>query len=278
MTPIKTIQAGTQAAWFGRLDSEARFTDISGSMSHSTQLVGMQRILGIQSANPAPADTADVPVPGDDGILGQFTFEPDTLTAFDVLAGVFDLTQQAALQGTLVESFGEGYIGVMQPTAPDFIDICVIIQGRSKSQDSATRGLKAWSGILVPLAQGIPRGRESWQGRTAGADRLKVSPQVAAKKPWGVTITNTINGTDSAPLMPFTFDNPITLVGGIGNGVVTTFTLPEGVTPISAAKSPFLVGTTPITPASVNTANRTVTFSVAPGNGVKFTGVIEYQP
>ena len=278
MTPIKTIQAGTQAAWFGRLDSEARFTDIGGSITHSTQLVGMQRILGIQSANPGPGDTTDVPVEGDDGILGQFVFEPATLVAFDVLAGVFDLNQQAALQSTLVESFGDGYIGVMQPNAPEFIDICVIIQGRSKSQDVATRGLKAWSGVLVPLAQGIPRGREQWQGRTAAADRLKVSPQIAAKKPWGVTITNTVNGTDGAPLMPFTFDNPITLVAGVGNNVVTTFTLPPGIVPISAAKSTFIVGTTPTTPASVDVANRTVTFSIAPGLNVKFTGVIEYQP
>src|SRR5690349_4091116 len=195
MAPNKNIQAGTQHAWWGRLDSEARFTDVSGSISYATTLIGMQRILGIQSANPGPGDTTSVPVPGDDGILGQFVFEPDTITAFDILTGVFNLQQQAYLQSTLVESFGDGLLGMTQPNSPDFIDTCVIIQGRAKSQETATKGLKAWAGYLVPLAQMIPRGRETFAGRTAAADRFRVSPQVASKKPWGVTITDAVNGT-----------------------------------------------------------------------------------
>jgi len=278
MAPNKNIQAGTQYAFWGRLDSDARFTDITGSITTSSQLKGMQRILGIQTANPSPGDTTEVPVPGDDGIMGQFVFEPATITAFTIQTAVFDLVQQAVLQDTLVESFGDGYLGMMQPNSPNFIDICCIIQGRAKSQDAANRGVKAWAGYLVPLAQGIPQGRETFAGRTAGFDRIKVGPQVASKKPWAVTITNAVNGTDGAVLIPFSFDNPITLVAGVGDGATLTFTLPEGITPISAAKSPFIVGTAPITPASVNVANRTVTFSVAPGVGVKFTGVIEFQP
>lgn len=278
MAPIKNIQAGVQHAWWGRLDSDARFTDVTGSITSSSTLTGMQRILGIQSANPGPGDTTEVPVPGDDGILGQFVFEPDTITAFDVAVGAFDLRQQAYLQGSLVEAFGDGYLGVMQPNSPDFIDTCVIIQGRAKSQDAANKGIKSWSGYLIPLAQMIPRGREQFNGRAAANDRFKVAPQVASKKPWGVTITDAVNGTDGAVIIPFNFDNPITLVAGVGDGTTVTFTLPTGITPISVAKSPFIVGTTPTTLASVSTSNRTVTFSVAPANGTKFTGVIEYQP
>jgi hypothetical protein len=79
-------------------------------------------------------------------------------------------------------------------------------------------------------------------------------------------------------IIPFSFDNPITLVAGVGDGVTTTFSLPARIIPVSAAKSPFIVGTTPITPASVSVSNGTVTFTVAPGSGIKFTGVIEYSP
>lgn len=270
------IAAGTQLAFLGTVDSQGFL--VGGD---PTTTGAMIRLLGIQTANPGPVEGEDVNVPGDDTSLGKIEFGPAETPSFVVNLGAFDLRRDAVLQGTAVEAVGGGgiQIGVIQPNEPEYPDVCLIIQSKSKKKDTGADGVKAWSGYIIPLCTAQPLHRETFEGRTAANDRIRVTTQVASRKPWGVTILSADLGTTGAPLLPFTADNPIVMQRFTGDGATTTFTLRE--TPISSAKTVIYRNTQLLTTPgdySVNTSTRVITFTGAPADQAKIEVLMEFAP
>lgn len=280
MAPVKKIVAGARLTFAGFVDSLGFLMGGSTSAPANGSGSGMLNILGIQQAPFAVQEGEAVPVPGDDGVLGQFLLEPDALPEFVVNFGAFDLHQDALMQGTLVESFGQGYIGVMQPVNPVYPDVCLIIQGLAKSKDSGSDGASAYDIYIFPVCTIQPLGRETAEGRAAGTNRWKVTPNIASKKPWGVTITDAVNGTSGAPILPASFDNPITMHRYTGTGAGgQTVTLDR--TPISLAKTVVISDTAVLTPTvdyTLNTSTKVLSFVTNPAAGAKVVVVYEMSP
>lgn len=279
MAPNRFISAGTQLAFFGQVDAFGFFAGFSGNVASGANGESMRRLLGIKTANPGPVEPESVNVTGDDTTLGAIDFGPNEVPTWIMELAAADLANQALLQGTAVETLGGLKLGVLQPNDPVYPDICIIYQAKSKSKDPGSDGVKAWSGYIVPLTSVVPLGRAEFTERAPAADRYKVTAQVASRKPWGVTINEANLGTSGAPLIPFTADNPIVMERFTGNGVATTFNLVN--TPISTVKTIIHNNTQPMTPTTdytVNVAAKTITFGVAPVDGVKIEVLMEFSP
>ncbi len=218
------IAAGTQLAYYGIYDTAGRLKgSTTGTLAQGAIGSSMKRLVGIKRANPGPTEPEDVQISGDDGPIGSIAFGPGETPSFIIENAVFDLDIQADLQGTTVEELQDLRLGVAQPENPVYPDICLIIQGKAKKQDAGVKGIKAWVGVIVPVASVIPLGREEFSERTAGVNRYQVNTQVASKKPWGVTIADGDLGTTGAPLLPFTSDNPIAMHSFLGDGAVAIY-------------------------------------------------------
>lgn len=269
MTPTKTAAAGTRLAYLGFIDTVGFLLGGATTAPANGSGDGMLQLLGIQEAAVGITEGEAVLVPGDDGIIAQFLFSPDALPEFVMNLGAHDLDQDALLQGTLVEQLGQIKIGVLQPNSPVYPDACLIIQGEAKSKDTGSDGTKAWEGYFIPVVSLQPLGRETFAGRTAAVNRIKGVTQVASKKPWGVTITDAILGTDGAPVLPFKSNYPLTMhrytgTGAGGQSVVLDKT-PASLSEIVVhSDTALLVATTDYT-----ISGATLTFVTNPAAGAK---------
>lgn len=277
MAPIKTAAAGTRLAKFGFIDTTGNLMGGSTSAPANGSGSGMLKLVGIQEAQVGIVEGDTEDVPGDDGIIAQFLFAPNELPKFVANFGARDLTQDALFQSTLVEQLGQINIGVYQPNNPVYPDGCLIIQGEAKSKDSGSDGTKAWEGFIIPVVNVQPLGRETFSGRTAAVNRLKMVTQLASKKPWGVTITDAVNGTDGAPILPFTSDNPINMHRYTGTGAGgQSVVLDE--TPVSLARIVIHSNTALLTATTDYTlSNKTITFVTNPAAGAKVIVLYEFS-
>ncbi len=279
MAPKVTIQAGTQLAFAGQVDAFGFFAGRTGSVASGSNGEPMIRLLGIKTANPGPVEPESVNITADDTTLGAIDFGPNEVPTWIMELAAHNLDHQALMQGTLVETLGGINLGVLQPNDPVYPDLCIIYQGKAKSKESGSDGVKAWAGYIIPLCSAVPLGRAEFAERAASVDRYKVTAQVASRKPWGVTILEANLGTSGAPILPFTSDNPIVMERFTGNGVATTFNLTN--TPISAAKTIIHVNTALQTPGAnytVDATAKTITFSVAPADLSKVEVLMEFRP
>lgn len=271
--PTKYIAAGTQYAFLGFVSNEYN-TLLGSNTSAPAPGAGspMYRLLGIQAANPGVTESEDIDVPGDDGVLGQIQFPPDTLPSFVVELGAHDLTLESRLQGTNVQTLGQMQIGVLQPNEAENPDACLILQSKSKSKDDISGGAKAWSGMIIPRATAQPLGRESFEGRAASSTRVQFTTQAATHTPWGVTITDSNWGTTGAPIMTFTSEYPI--FGERVTGAITNYTL--ALTPAGQSRIVIHVNGAPLTPgADFTLSGRDLTFT--PALAANARGVIWYE-
>lgn len=274
MAPYRSIQAGTQRLFWGQIDATGFFSGTSGNVAGGATGEAMGKMLGIKTANPGPVEPDFVDVTGDDDILGTFAFGPNKLPQFVMELAAHDLTNQALMQGTLVEALGTVNLGVLQPRDPVYPDVCLIIQGKLISKDDGTDGASGWAGYILPRCTIVPLGRGEWAERAPGVDRYKVVVNTTTHKPWGVTITDADLGTTGAPIIPFTADNPLVMERLTGTGALQTFNLTH--TPISAAKTIVFDQTAKLTPTSVSTTNKTFTLSSTPATGSKIVVLYEY--
>lgn len=278
----QTIQAGTQEAWIAFVSNDKNIITGSSVTAPTAGAVGSPSIqlVGIQTAPTGIPEGESVGVNGDDALLGSIEFDSADPTQFVINLGQFDLDTEALLQGTTVETFSEAGIslGVMRPISPSYPDVCLIIQGKAKKQDPSVKGQKAYAGYIYPLCTIQPIGRETFEGRSAGTNRYKVTAQPTSNKSWGTTITTSANGTTAATALPFTSDYPIVQHRFTGNGVLTTFT---GLAKTPASTSLAIVAIDGVQQANntftLSPANNSITFTTAPANGAKIVVLYQYS-
>ena len=280
--PRKLISAGTQLNFLGAYDGSGLLAGAATTLAQGANGSGITQLTGIKRASPGPVEPQDVDITGDDDVLGSIEFGPNETPSYIVEIAVQNLDLQATLQSTAVEQFGDILLGVLQPIAAEYIDVMIIHQGKSKKQDVGVKGLKAWSGVIVPIASAIPLGRAEFGERAAAVDRYKVNTQVATKKPWNVTIADGDLGTTGAPLLPFTSDNPIHMQVFEGDGAETSFG-PLDFTPVSQAKVNIIEGNgqvlTEVVDFTVVTATKLITrVAGALAAGTRWYVTYEFQP
>lgn len=234
-------------------------------------------ILGVQSASPATPDPDTVQVPGDDELIAEWELPSLSTRRFNIDIAAFDLDQVAQIQNTNVVTFGDGKLGVEDIANLPEVNACIILQGRTKKQDIGVKGRKAYSGVIIPVATVQWLGRVAFNSREGAAYRLSVTPQLADRTPWGVTISN-LFGASAVRRIPITFDNPIHMQVYRGDGSETDWVTQH--TPISVAKTKFITqapgfGAVDAALSSVTPATHVVATSSSPAVGA--VGVAFYE-
>lgn len=262
----QNLSAGVQQAWLSFLDNDNMAIGNDQTAIAAADIRGSYPFVGIQEMPTSILEGESVPVPGDDTTLGSFIFASADPREFVINFGQGDLTLDARLQGTLVETLGNINIGLSDPGNPVYPTVCLIVNSRAIKRDSGVSGQGAWSGYIYPVVQLQPLGRETLAGRTAGTYRYKGVAQAAYNHPWGVTLATAVNGNLSSFSFPFNSNYPLTLDAFRGNGVKTSWILNK--TPVSVSETNAFVERVALGIASVTPGTKTVvTSAAAAGNG-----------
>jgi len=276
-TNVKQIAAGADRAEFHLLDTNG-YANGNGSVTAGAAGQGAIRILGIQTADPAIQEGDVVDIPGDDGSQGVFEFDPTSTPSFIMTYAVQDLDQDGLWQGTNVESQGDMRFGVLQPKDRADVDAMINIVSKAKSKESGAEGQSKYHGYLLPRCTVRPLGRVAFEGRTGGAFRARVTVQSTDTMPWGKTLNNTDNGTESAPVIPWTATNRITVQRFTQSTGVTAFG-PLAQTPAGATVAKirvFVNKTIQLAGWTADVTTRVITFTPAPADGAVIVVVYEY--
>ena len=272
MSYTKSLQAGVQQSWLSFLDTENFAIGNTTTTISAGAIRGSYPFIGIQQMPTGIPEGDTVVVPGDDTVLGNFIFTSEAPREFLMNFGQFDLTLDAMLQGTLVETLGNWKIGLGDPGNPSYPSVSLIINSRSIKRDSGLSGQAAWNCFIYPVVQIQPLNRETLQGRTAGINRYKGVAQQAFNHPWGVTIAEAVNGDTSSYVFPVTSDYPLTLDALRGDGIVTAWVVNK--TPISTGETKAFAERVAQTVNSITAATKTVTITTPIASNAR--GVIIY--
>lgn len=267
----QNLAAGVQQAWLSFLDSENFALGNSTTAIAAGDIRGSYPFTGIQEMPTGILEGETVPVTGDDTTLGSFIFASADPREFLINFGQGDLTLDAMLQGTLVETLGSISIGLSDPGQPVYPTVCLIVNSRAIKRDPGQSGQAAWSGYIYPVVQLQPLSRETLTGRTAGVYRYKGTAQAAYNHPWGVTIAEAVNGDVSSFSFPFTSPYPLTLDAFRGNGVKASWVLNK--TPVDTNSTKPYTERVALNVVSVTPATKTMATGVAADNA---RGVVVY--
>lgn len=270
--------AGGNQWFFGGFLDEFGYLKGGTNTAPSSGATGspMFQIVGVQEATPATPERETIQILGDDDLLGEIPLTSIASRRFTAGYAVQNLTQEANLQGTNVETLGEILMGALDIVEEAEYDTCYILQSRALKQDSGVKGRKGWNGVLIPLAIGKPLGRRAFSSRAAAAFALDITPQIAGYSPWGITHLSSNVGTPGLRYRPFNSEYPIVMERWTGNGALSTFNLSH--TPVSVAKTFVAVRRIPATVSSVNTSTPSMTLSAAPADGAEVVALYQFQP
>lgn len=271
------IQAGFEKLLLHILDDNGNPAGITGVAPTAGTMVGPYEIIGVQTSDIAIPEPDIVDVPGDDDVLGGFIFSAQTTPAFNIDIGTQDLTLEGAVQETNVENDGNISLGVLQPNAPQYRDVMLIGISRAKSKVSASDGVSQYGGIIVPKCNMVPLGRPEFAGRTAANTRYRVKANKSTQTGFGHTFTNATHGTEAGVIRPWSAAQRLCVDRGTGDGATVTFPLSHIPRSTSLADVRVRVnGAIQNSGVTVNVANRTLTFSVAPASNAVIIVGYEY--
>lgn len=273
----KAIAVGNAHAFLGFIDANGFL--IGGSASAPAAGAagsGMIPLTGIKTASPTIPERETVQVTGDDDLLGEFDFASLATRSFIGEFAVMNLELEAALLGTNVETFGEIKMGGLDVDNPAELNTCLIVQSRAKKYNANNIGQKGWVGVIIPLLVAQPLGRDTFGERSPGVFRIQFTPQKAAYRPWGTTISAADLGRTGPRYLPFTSEYPITMHAHTGTGALQTFTLDYE--PISAAKTVVTSNRVGQTVSSVAaTAPYSVSISGTPISGANVVTLYQFD-
>lgn len=269
----KNTGAGATYAFICFIDGNGFAIGGSTTAPTAGNTSGALRLTGIKTASPTIPDPEYVQVTGDDSLISEFDFDSIAQRGFTADLAVQNLTLDALLQGSNVQTVGEISLGMLDIADADIPNAAVIIQSRAFKQDTGVAGNAGYSGVLLPLCTVRPLGRVAFTEREGAVYRLSITPQQAGYHPWGVTLLAANAGTTGARQMPFTAENPIHIQAFTGNNSTTEWNL--DLTPISAAKTSIFINRVSDTTVSVNTTTKTATATSTAATSAK--GVIVYE-
>lgn len=273
----KRLTAGVQNCWLSFLDPFNFAIGNNTSAITPGTIRGSYPFIGIQQMPTGIPEGEPVPIDGDDTTLGSILFAAAAPREFLMNFGQGDQALDALLQGTLVSSEGRTSMGLVDPAHPVYATCSLIVQSRAINRQAGQSGQAAWTGFIYPVVQIQPLNRESLQGRTAGSFRYKAVAQAASHRPWGVTITDAIDGDDGTYALDFDSYNPLTMDAFVADGIVTSWILnktPAVTAPTTDATRPYVERLLRV-PTSVTASTKTMVLPSAYTSGDR--GVVLYE-
>jgi hypothetical protein len=243
---------------------------------------GMAQLVGSKNFPFKPSQSQKNTVTGDDRAIAQFLYEPTELPAFQPTFGVADYTFDALVNSMVINDLGDTSILLVQPQAPTYRDMLLMVQRQAKSQAAGSLGSSMWSGLVVLKANISPLGSDNWQERGDAAFLYDVITNNTDCYPWGTAFTVLADGSVAAPAFKFTSPWRRLLWRWTGNNVLTAFTLP--VTPAAEDGNALVIyqdGVKLVYGAgagkyTVVAATKTVTFGTAPTANAKLVAWVGY--
>lgn len=224
------------------------------------------RILGAKegAATVPPPDV--VPVTGDDAYIAGFVFASAAPRQFALTCAVQDLNVNQYMGNGNAIAVGNSEIGFLdvRPFAP--VNVALLFNSQMKSQMTGNVGQGIWGGVIVPRAQGIPLGRETFAERAAGIMRYQFVFSMADRFPWGETFNSSVHGIDQASMVPWSANNRKGWFRATGNNAILSFG-PLKDTPASTSLLDVVVyvdGYRQYSGVTINAVTKMVTFGSAP--------------
>ena len=263
--PSQILSAGVQQTQLLFLDNDNIAIGNTNTSIAAGDIRGAYNMRGIQTAPSGVLEGEGVPIVGDDSLMGTIIFSSADAREVLLSFGQGDLALDALLQGTLVQALGAINMGLSDPGNPQYPTVSVIHNSRAINRNQGQSGRAAWKSRIYPVIQLQPLEEETLEGRTASAFRYKGAIQQAFNTPWGVTISNAVNGNSSAYSFTTYQDYPLTMDAFRGNGVKAAWTLAK--TPVDVPNTLAWVERVTLAVNSVTPSTREMATAVAASNG-----------
>jgi hypothetical protein len=266
----RIISAGLQEAYYA-------FVDSSGNLIGSTPTrpaagnqtgSGPTRLFGVKTL-PTTIQSPDiVPVTGDDGVRGTFTFKSGNANSVTLGIADSDSTLIQYLEGTLVETNGDTTMTLNQPLNPVYADVGLWFIQQAKSTESATLLAASYESRWFGRSQMVNLDADLTE-RAASDYSYQLTVNQMGLKANGVALTTGANGDTSALYLGYKGTTKTVNWTWTGNGVVTEFTLPTAY-PVSAASATYfsvsINNVLQVITTNFTLTTTAVTFGVAPAN------------
>jgi hypothetical protein len=228
----KFASAGTDITFWARNSSGGYPMGATGTLANAAES-GMLQLYGVQTQNLTVQQPRRVNVTGDDGVVAQFIFQPEELPGGDLVVGVFDADLVAQSQGIKVYTDGDWSVTGLQPEAPVYSDLTLIVNSQAKSKDSGSSGSGGYMVTIYPKVNIVPLGPTGLTSAGPTAFSHALIANKSDKLPWGTSFSTSNNGTTQMAVYgPFFSENRVTIHTHISDGSETTFTLDK--TPVAA--------------------------------------------
>jgi hypothetical protein len=232
-----------------------------GSQTGSDGYPGV-RIEGVKTFTANIPDPQTIRHTGDDRVFAQDSLPPTELETATITTGKTNLTVDAELSNTLVQTLDDLQIGLASTDQQGFEpSVCVMGFRQALNTTDGASPTREYITHMYCSTRVIPKGGTMAE-QTADENAYNLIPTPVGKFPWGTALATVTNGATEAVKVKFISENPLMMERFTAPGAVTTFLLDY--TPISAVKTHVWVDGVAATVSSVSTANKTFTLSVAP--------------
>lgn len=269
---LASIFAGFDRAEGHVLDSTGIIGGTSGTVAVGAAGSPGFRILAVKDAQNAGSPDADaVPITGDDVYQGGFIFPSAQVRKFTLTAAVQGLDVNSYMNNISPYAIGNSEVGFLDATPFTTLNLALILTSQQKSAQGGNQGLGMFGGYIIPEIQGVPLGRQTFQERAAGINRIGFVESQAAQFPWGETFKLGVHQILSAVLIPWLSAYRKALHRFTGDGATTTFG-PLLYQPATTSLSDVVVyinGYKQTAGITVNQSAQTLTFAPAPANNAK---------
>lgn len=270
----KYAASGARLVYYGVMDTDGYLVGSTATAPSAGDQTGsgMLQLEGVKNFPFKPAQNQKNTQTGDDGPIAQFFYDPTELPSSQPQFATADYTFDALIQSLVVDDVGDTSILAVQPAAPTYRDICLIVQRQAKSRASGSVGSSMWNGLIIPKCNIAALDSDGYQERADAAFSYDLITNSVDKYPWGTALTALANGTLGAPAFKFTSPWKRHLWRWTGNNTQTVFNLPN--TPAGAdgnAVVIFVAGVkkTYTSDYTVDVSAKTVTFGAAPASNAK---------
>jgi len=266
MTDTPRIAAGFDYLYYFTLDSSGRIKGHTANGAANGTIEGARRLEGGRTIPFTINEDETITVTGNNKPLVSFSFPSGELPSGVMETAVNDMGFNALAQGTKIRNqadfafSGRGSGEVSRP------DIGLLVQRQAKTWEDGSRGNSAWEGQLALKTNITPLGAPTTE-RQFDPYRYSLNLSGSDRYSWGASFTEVADGFTNTPIVDIESDNPIHLAGGYGDGVTVAFTLdyaPKATTKMIVT----LDGVVKLLTTHYTVSNKTLTFGVAPGNGV----------
>lgn len=281
--PQKIIYAGLGYVHYGALAAGAYYpAGLTGVVANG-QIEPLVRLQGAKSLGLTIPEAVRVTQTGDDQPQGTFIFRSTENPTGTLNMGILDLDYENMVQGTTLYTVGDSQISALAPGDPVFVDHLMLVSRPAKSKSAATSGQSQWHNYLIPLVNAAPRGDSSITEREVADAVYDLVINPATFFPWGLALGATNVGTTEVPIFRITTKYPLMIETLSGDNSEDEFTLDK--LPVSDHSGDYLHtydysdgSNADDELTSVSTTTGLMTYTAAPGTGVKRVVVYQWNP